>query len=136
MARILIVDDERDVVEFLTAALEVEDWRVGSAYNGVEAVLKVIDGGWDVVLMDIRMPELNGINALRIMRQLAPDLPVVMFTGQAGQGDMFETTRLGAFTCLMKPVGLDKLIETLKAALANSKNNVDLISRPFKINSV
>lgn len=118
MARILIVDDERDLADFLEAELTMAGYTAGTASDGVEAVLQVLDGGWDAVLMDIRMPRLDGINALRIIRRCAPRLPVIMFTGQAGQGDMLESTRLGAFTCLAKPLAVEKLIQTLHRALA------------------
>lgn len=118
MTRILIVDDERDVIEYLADVMDLGGWQTSSAANGVEAVLKVMDGGIDAVIMDIRMPKLDGVNALRIMKRIQPDLPVIMLTGQAGQGDMYESTRLGAFTCLMKPVEIDKLIETVRKMLA------------------
>ena len=118
MTRILIVDDERDVIEYLADVVDLGGWQTSSAVNGVEAVLKVMDGGVDAVIMDIRMPKLDGVNALRIMKRIQPDLPVIMLTGQAGQGDMYESTRLGAFTCLMKPVEIDKLIETVRKMLA------------------
>jgi len=117
MSRILVVDDERDVANYLVSELQTAGWQTGAAYDGVEAVLKVIDGGWDAVLMDIRMPKLDGIGALRIMRRLAPQLPVILFTGQAGQGDMIESTRQGAFTCLLKPIASDKLLKVIKQAL-------------------
>jgi CheY-like chemotaxis protein len=117
MTRILIVDDESDVVAFLADELEQEGMTTGSAPDGVEAVLRVLDGGWDLVLMDIRMPKLDGINALRLIRRIAPKLPVVMFTGQAGQGDMAASARLGAQACLLKPVRSDELIRVLRTAL-------------------
>ena len=113
MPSLLIVDDEPDLAQFIADELEAAGFRTGTAHDGVEAVMRVIDGGWDGVLMDIRMPKLDGINALRLMRRIAPGLPVIMFTGQAGQGDMLETTRLGAFTCLAKPVSTQKLLDTL-----------------------
>ncbi|MDY6875016.1 MAG: response regulator [Chloroflexota bacterium] len=117
MAHILIVDDEPDVVEFLAEELELAGWETGTASNGVEGVLRVLDGGWDALLMDIRMPELDGINALRIIRRITPDLPVVTFTGHAGRGEMLESTRLGARACLLKPITMDKLIETIRQVL-------------------
>lgn len=117
MPRILIVDDEQSQIDLLTTEMKLAGWGTGFAYNGVDAVLKVLDGGWDVVLMDIRMPKLDGIGALKIIRRVTPDLPVIMFTGQAGQGDMYETTRLGAYTCLLKPVDLDQLHRVLSEAL-------------------
>jgi CheY-like chemotaxis protein len=62
-------------------------------------VLKVLNGGWNALVMDIRMPRLDGISALKIIRRLEPDLPVLMFTGQAGKGEMSESVALGAFAC-------------------------------------
>lgn len=79
--------------------------------------MRVLDGGFDALLMDIRMPRLDGLNALRIIRRVAPQLAVVMFTGQAGQGDMLESTRLGAATCLLKPIPIDKLESVLRHAV-------------------
>ena len=117
MVRILIVDDERDVVDYLVSELQTVGWQTGTAYDGIEAALKVIDGGWNAVLMDMRMPKLDGVGALRIIRRMAPQLPVILFTGQAGQGDMIEASRRGAFTCLFKPIAGDKLIRIIKEAL-------------------
>lgn len=119
MAKILIVDDERDLAQYLADELRAAGHQTDTAADGVEAVLRVLDGGWDGVVMDIRMPKLDGINALRIIRRVAPRLPVVMFTGQAGQGDMLESTRLGAFSCLTKPLAVDKLIAVLQQALTS-----------------
>lgn len=120
MTRILIVDDEPDVVEYLSARLSSKGFQTGGAADGVEAVINILRGDWDVVLMDIRMPNLDGINALRIIRTARPNLPVVTFTGQAGQGDMAESVRLGAYTCLLKPVSMDKLLETIKQAISTT----------------
>ncbi|HTY38690.1 MAG TPA: response regulator [Bacteroidota bacterium] len=117
MHRILVVDDEPDVLNHLEQELGRNGWETGRAENGVEAVLKVLDGGWDIVLMDIRMPHLNGVHALRLMKRIAPALPVIMFTGQAGQGDMLETRRLGAYACLLKPIDFDRLLSTLETCL-------------------
>lgn len=117
MAHILVVDDEQDVVDFFVDELEFAGYKTGRAGDGVEAVLKFIDGGWDAVLMDIRMPNLNGIDALRIMKRLNRNVPVILFTGQAGKGDMYEATRLGAYTCLLKPVSPEKLIYLLDQSL-------------------
>jgi DNA-binding response OmpR family regulator len=120
MACILIVDDERDLAAYLADELQAAGFSTGIAVDGVEAVLRVLDGTWNGVVMDIRMPKLDGINALRIIRRISPNLPVIMFTGQAGQGDMLESTRLGAFTCLVKPLAIEKLIGTLNQALSLS----------------
>jgi DNA-binding NtrC family response regulator len=121
MNRILVVDDEHDLADYLAEELKTAGFLTCTAADGVDAVLQVLDGGWDGIVMDIRMPRLDGINALRIIRRVAPHLPVIMFTGQAGQGDMLESTRLGAFTCLVKPLAIDKLIVSLKQAISLDK---------------
>jgi CheY-like chemotaxis protein len=117
MPNILIVDDETELATYLAESLEDYGWRAGTAANGVEAVLRVLDGGWDAVILDVRMPKLDGVSALTIIRRVSPSLPAVIFTGQAGQGEMLEATRLGAFACLLKPCPTEKLIQTLEAAL-------------------
>ena len=120
MARILIVDDEPDLVDYLVEEVELEGWLPGVAYDGVEAVLKVLDGNYDAVVMDFRMPRLDGPNALRLINRIAPSLPVIMFTGQAGAGEMAESVKLGAYTCLLKPVDVDQLIRVLKMSMSMS----------------
>ncbi len=126
MTRILVVDDESDLVDYLASELQFAGFQTDTANNGVEAVIKVLDRVPDVVLMDVRMPKLDGINALKIIRRIAPELPVLMFTGQAGQGDMYEATRLGAFTCLLKPVAIEDLLNVLQQALIHANKKVDL----------
>ena len=80
MPRVLVVDDESNLVSYLTDQLMSQGYEVSGAYDGVEAVLKVAESDWDVLLIDIRMPKLDGIGALRIIRRIKPDIPVIMFT--------------------------------------------------------
>ncbi|MEI7988765.1 MAG: response regulator [Chloroflexota bacterium] len=113
MIRVLVVDDESDLAEYLADELKVEGFRAETAYDGVEAVIKLIDEKWDVALFDIRMPKLDGISALRIIKRIKPDMPIVMFTGQAGRGDIITSSELGAYACLLKPVSIDQLKKTI-----------------------
>lgn len=115
--KILIVDDEDDLRHFFAGEIQSAGYQVAQAANGVDAVLQVLEQGADAMIMDIRMPKLDGIDALRILKRLAPALPIIMLTGQAGRGDMLLTTQLGAQTCLLKPIQVDRLLETLDLAL-------------------
>jgi len=117
MATILVVDDDEILAAYLADELKQEGFNVGTAHDGIEAVLNVLDGGWEAVLMDIRMPKLDGIGALRIIKKIATDLPIVMFTGQAGHADMLSSTQYGAHTCLVKPVSIDLLVNTMHQIL-------------------
>jgi two-component system response regulator AtoC len=118
-ARILVVDDEKDLAEYLAEELTIEGYHTATAYDGVDAVLNAIENEWDAVLMDIRMPKLDGIGALKIIRRIKPDLPIILFTGQANQSEMMASKRLGAFTCLLKPITTDHLFKTLNQVLIN-----------------
>ena len=85
MKRILVVDDEKELAEIVAEQLVNMGYEAGTAFDGIEAVLSVLDHHWDIVLMDIRMPKLDGINALKIIRKLAPEVVVISFTGHAAQ---------------------------------------------------
>lgn len=118
MANILIVDDELDILDYLADKIRQAGHRVETAVDGVEAVLKVIqDPSLEIILMDIRMPRLDGIDALRIIKEINSEKPVIMFTGQAGRGDMALSVQLGAYTCMAKPVSSEKLLESVKNIL-------------------
>ena len=123
MTRVLVVDDEQDLVTHLSGLLQRLGWETVSAYDGVEAVLKVMEGGLDGVLMDIRMPNLDGLGALKLIRRHSPRLPVIMFTGQAGQGDMMAAHKLGAYACLLKPVDREQVIKALREAMEHPALN-------------
>jgi CheY-like chemotaxis protein len=117
MTRILVVDDEQGVVEFISNSLREEGYETAFANDGVETVLKVLDEKWDAVLLDLRLPNLDGVNAIKIIRKLRPVLPILAFTGQAGQGDMVEAVRQGAYACLLKPIRIEELLKTLDLML-------------------
>ncbi|MDH4099266.1 MAG: response regulator [Nitrospirota bacterium] len=116
---ILIVDDEEVVLEMVKEALEFNGYKTRLARNGVEGVIALLDQRESIgfILMDIKMPRLNGVDALRIMRKIAPNIPVITFTGHAESGEMSETVRLGAITCMTKPFKVEELLGTLKKYL-------------------
>jgi two-component system response regulator AtoC len=119
MAVILVVDDDPDVVQLLRGILNRALYRSDSAFDGVEAVLKVVERDYDAVLMDVKMPKLDGIDALKIIRAVKPNLPVIMFSGGPTQAERGESERLGATGFLAKPVQIEELVESLKVALLN-----------------
>ena len=128
MAQVLIVDDERDVGAFLSSELRSRGHEVDQASNGVEALMLVLERRLDAVVMDIRMPTLDGIDTLRILRRLVPAMPVILMTGYAGRGDMLLASQLGAVSCLLKPIGIDRLLQTLDHVLAHVPAPADSLS--------
>ena len=117
MPNLLVVDDEQDTLDYLSDELKGQGYQVTCAQDGVEGVLKAADPDWNAVLMDIRLPKLDGLGALRIIHRLKPDLPVILFTGHAGQQEILLSTSLGAYTCLIKPIHTEILFKTLKEVI-------------------
>lgn len=119
MVRILVTDDDDNMSAYLQEEFSLQGWETVIVSNGVEAVLRVVDEVWDAVVMDVRMPNLNGIDALRIIQRIKPEIPVLILTGQANRRVIYEADRYGAFRCLVKPIEPETLVEALKEAIAD-----------------
>jgi two-component system, response regulator, stage 0 sporulation protein F len=118
LGRILVVDDEAPVREVLTEYFATEGYAVEVAASGIEALTAIRDGRADLVLLDVRMPGLDGIQVLRRIRELTESVPVIMVTANEDVGLAKETLRLGAFDYVAKPFDFEYLDRAVAAALA------------------
>ncbi len=109
MARILIVDDEPGVLEFLEELVASRGHEVETAGSGQEAVAKARAWSPHLMLLDVRMPGMDGIEALVKIREFSPDLPVLMMTAVKEEEVARQAMDLGAFDYITKPVSLDRL---------------------------
>jgi two-component system, NtrC family, nitrogen regulation response regulator NtrX len=115
---VLIADDEPNIRRMVGALLTAEDYEVTETPNGVEAVARVRDGEPDVALLDLMMPgDLDGMATLARLREIAPDLPVIMMSGRAGLADAVKATKLGAFNFLEKPLTPEGVLLAVASAL-------------------
>ncbi|MGD9252487.1 MAG: response regulator [Holophagae bacterium] len=114
--RVLLVDDERDFLESLRQRLELRGLPVRAASSGPEALEMLDDGPVDVVVLDVRMPGMDGIETLRRIKEKHPHTEVVMLTGHADLETSLEGMRFGFFDYLTKPVKVDLLIEKINEA--------------------
>lgn len=116
----LIVDDElelrRSVISFLNATLPAFEFEVEEAENGREAIEKVKSSNWDLVLMDVRMPEIDGIEALRQIKEHDPRTFVVLMTAHSNLKDAIEAIKEGAYDYIQKPVQPEKLAQIVSKA--------------------
>ena len=117
MKKILLADDEKNFAEVLKTELNEAGYNVILVRDGVEAVIKAVDNRFDMALLDIMMPNLDGVNAVRILKKIDPDLPVITFSGVAGSGDMASSIKAGAIRCLTKPFSIEQLLAEIKKAL-------------------
>ena len=112
--KVLLVDDEKEFVESLSERLELRNLDAEVVYDGEQALKAVKEGSHDVMVLDLRMPGIDGIEVLRQVKKTKPDMQVVVLTGHGSDKDEREVKRLGAFAYLKKPIDLDQLIGTLK----------------------
>ena len=120
MAKILIVDDESSIRRTLREILEFEKYKVEEASDGVEALVKLKKDTFDVIIMDIKMPKMDGMEALERIQILASDTPVVMISGHANIDTAVEAVKKGAFDFISKPPDLNRMLITIRNAMDKS----------------
>jgi two-component system, NtrC family, nitrogen regulation response regulator NtrX len=114
---ILVVDDEKDIRTSLTGILEDEGYQVITASSGVEAIESVRQDLPDLILLDIWMPGIDGLETLERLKTLFPQLTVIMISGHGTIETAVKSTKLGAFDFIEKPLSLDKVLITVSNAL-------------------
>jgi len=117
MSRVLIADDEPNIRSTLATTFRLEGYEVETAEDGRRAVAAVERGGIELVVMDLQMPGLDGLQALREIRGLGHDVPVIILTAHGSIEKAVEATRLGAFDFLEKPPHSEKILVAARNAL-------------------
>ncbi|MHC1728227.1 MAG: response regulator [Syntrophobacteraceae bacterium] len=114
--RLLLVDDEKEYVNVLSKRMARRSIDVVPAHSGSEALRVLRGGSFDVVILDLKMEDMDGIDVLRIFKKMDPALPVIMLTGHGSERAAREGVELGAFDYLMKPCDFDILVDRIRAA--------------------
>jgi DNA-binding NtrC family response regulator len=114
--KLLLVDDEEDFVKSLAERLSLRDFEVATASDGKEAIKAAKKGQFDLAILDLRMPGMEGTEVLKILKDKHKWLEVVMLTGHGSVDSAVEAGKLGAFGYLEKPYDFDSLVNVLKDA--------------------
>ena len=129
--RILLVDDEKEFADTLAERLRTRDFDVTTAYNGDEALEKLKEYNYDVTILDVQMPGLNGIDALREIKKLKPLTEVLMLTGHGTVETAIEGMKIGAYDFLMKPCEMDVLLSKINNAYERKYKHEERIRKAF-----
>ncbi|OPX37066.1 MAG: response regulator [Desulfobacteraceae bacterium 4484_190.1] len=121
--KILLVDDEKEFVKTLSERIKMRELSPDVALNGEEALRIVDDEVPDVMVLDLKMPGIDGMEVLRRVKKAYPAVQVIILTGHGSEKDEREARRLGAYDYLQKPVNLEKLLQSIKAAYLNKIEN-------------
>lgn len=117
MSQILIIDDERAIRKTLSEILSYEGYKVEEAADGDEGIRMAIEKSFDVILCDIKMPKIDGLEVLDKLRDQKPDTPVIMISGHGTIETAVEAVKKGAFDYISKPPDLNRLLITIRNAL-------------------
>ncbi len=117
MATILIIDDEKAIRKTLTEILSYEGYKIDEACDGEEGLKRFGEKAYDIVLCDIKMPKLDGIEFLEKAKEINADVPVIMISGHGNIDTAVEAVKKGAFDYISKPPDLNRLLITLRNAV-------------------
>jgi len=117
MSRILVIDDEQSIRNSLKEVLEYEKYEVDLATEGREGLEMFEKNKYDVVLCDIKMPKMDGIEVLEEIFEQTTDVPIIMISGHGNIDTAVESIKKGAYDFIEKPLDLNRLLITIKNAL-------------------
>ena len=120
MAKILIVDDEQSIRRALRDILELEKYQVDEAIDGLDCLVKIKQNSYEAIILDIKMPKMDGMEALDKIQSLASDTPIIMISGHATIDTAVEAVKKGAYDFISKPPDLNRLLITLRNAIDKS----------------
>ncbi len=114
VVRILLVDDELEIVDYLAKRLKKKGHEVEGATSGMAALELLKDHAFDVAVLDLKMPEMDGIELLRRLKEEQPYLQVIMLTGHGSMDNALESGRNDALHFMVKPMEFDRLLEAIE----------------------
>ena len=135
--KVLLVDDEEEFISVLSERMETRGIKVDTAASGKEALKRVEEGSYDAIILDLKMPEMDGIETLKHLQAKNPDWQIILLTGYATLEKGIEAVKLGAVDFLEKPADIHKLMEIIREAsnrkmMLVEKRAEDEIKRIFK----
>ena len=122
MDSVLIVDDEAGIRETLLDVLEAHGFRIEMAENGQQAVDKVMANDYGLVLLDITLPVIGGVEALWLVKKVRPEMPIVMMASESSPSVAREVLWHGAESILYKPLDMGELLSCIEKRLGSSRN--------------
>ena len=126
--KLLLVDDEAEFLDTLVDRLDLRDLKTDVAYNGKEALSAVEEEEPDVIVLDVKMPEMDGIEVLQRIKKAYPHVEVIILTGHGNEQDEQRARELGAFDYLKKPADLETLMGRIRGAFKQRMNKLEEMS--------
>jgi DNA-binding NtrC family response regulator len=129
--KLLLVDDEEDFIKTLAERLDLRNLASNIAYDGRQAIQVVADSEPDVMVLDLRIPGIDGMAVLRRVKSKYPDIQIIIQTGHGNDLDEAEARRLGVFDYLKKPVEVELLVDRIRAAAQAKRKGSSMTAAAF-----
>ena len=117
-AKVLLIDDEKDFLEIMAERMEARGMIVSTASSAEDALEMVLTESYDVVIMDLMMPEMDGGKALKLFKETRPNVQIILLTGDVSHEKCIEAKKLGALDVIEKPADLNLLSQKIEEAKA------------------
>jgi len=117
--KVLLVDDEKDFIEALGERMENRGMNVSTTTSAKDAIRMVEEETYDAIVLDLQMPEMDGMEALKAIKKINPDMQVILLTGHATVEKGIEAMKLGAMDLIEKPADIETIAEKIKKAQVN-----------------
>lgn len=118
--KVLLVDDEEEFVTTLAERLEMREFDPSIATSGDQALSMVQDKAFDLIVLDLMMPGIGGLEVMKQIKSANPEMPIILLTGQGSTKEGMEGMNQGAFDFLMKPLDIEELISQIHEALGKT----------------
>ncbi|MGC8603849.1 MAG: response regulator, partial [Desulfomonilaceae bacterium] len=123
--KILVLDDEKIVLDSVTRILEDENYQIHTCRNGEQALQTLKEGGFDILITDLKMPGMDGLQAMEAMLEIDPDLSVIMFTAYSTVDSAVKAMKLGAVDYIRKPFTPDQLTDLVEKVMNSRKAKLE-----------
>ena len=123
--KILALDDEKIVLESVSRILEEENYQVKTCRNGEEALETLKEGGFDILITDLKMPGMDGLQAMESMLEIDPDLSIIMFTAYSTVDSAVKAMKMGAVDYIRKPFTPDQLTDLVTKIMNDRKARME-----------
>jgi DNA-binding NtrC family response regulator len=127
--RILVADDDKDMCHMTSSILKKEGYKVDKAYGGEQAIRKVKARGYNLMILDYKLPDMDGINVFKVVHQAKPSLKVIMISAYGSPSIKSMAKKFGVYRFLDKPFNVKRLVSVVRDALAKSQGEVDRSSQ-------
>ena len=116
MNKILIIEDDRDIADLISIHMEDSGYDTRKVFDGKEGLIESMEKAYDLIILDLKLPGMDGLETLERVKEIRPEIRVIILTGHGSEKEKIQADNLGAYDYLQKPIELDMLMAAIQKA--------------------